>query len=214
MSVLLRQFELFADESLDWQASYNIAPTQLVLAARRTEDGRRELTKLKWGLVPSWAKDPGIGSSMINARSETIFEKPAFRTAIKRRRCIIFADGYYEWQAREEGKQPFLISTKDQPIFPMAGIWEYWEKPEGVIVSCSAITTESTDSIKELHDRMPVILKPDAIDVWLNPATEVSAIQTLMKPYESEQMTFYPVSKLVNSPRNNSPECVDRISQS
>jgi putative SOS response-associated peptidase YedK len=189
-------------------ASYNVAPTQEVPAILGSDGGRR-LELLRWGLVPAWADDPQIGARMINARSETAAEKPSFRRAFRGRRCLIPADGFYEWQKAPGGKQPYHIHMKDRRPFAFAGLWESWGKGDDEIRSCAILTTRANALVGEIHDRMPVILDHDAYDVWLDPASERDELAGLLAPFPEEEMEAYPVSRLVNSPRNNDPRCVE-----
>lgn len=193
------------------EARYNIAPTQDVLAVLEREDGR-EATFFKWGLVPSWAKDTSMGARLINARSETVAEKPAFRQAFKQRRCIIPADGFYEWVRTEARKQPFFFRMRDESPFGFAGLWERWEGEDGqVINSCAILTTEANEVLRPVHDRMPVILHPDDYELWLGGnAREIDLVQELLRPYPAEEMVGYPVGVFVNSPRNQGAGLVER----
>jgi len=212
---LAEQFQLFEIPSL--APRYNIAPTQPVAAVRRVPgDGQRELVLLRWGLVPFWAKDPGIGARMINARSETVAEKPAFRAAFRRRRCLVPADGFYEWRRLERGKQPFYVRLRDERPFAFAGLWEHWEGPdETAIDSCTLLTTEPNDLIRPVHSRMPVILSPKDYDLWLDPGVQkAELLQPLLRPYPSEGMLAYPISTWVNKPKNDSPRCIEPLTQS
>ncbi|MCC7353120.1 MAG: SOS response-associated peptidase, partial [Anaerolineae bacterium] len=161
----------------------------------------------------SWAKDPTIGSRMINARSETVAEKPSFRSAFKSRRCLVPADGFYEWQRQERGKQPFFIRMSEGTPFAIAGLWEHWQGPEGeVIESCTLLTTEANEMMRPLHDRMPVILDPKDYDLWLDPGVQKREILLpLFRPYASEAMIAYPVRPVVNSPANDSPLCIEPL---
>ena len=192
------------------QPSYNVAPGREVAAAITGGDGGRRLEALKWGLVPSWAKDPGIGYRMINARSETAAEKPSFRKPLKDRRCLILADGFYEWRKMGNGKQPFHIKMEDEKPFAFAGLWERWERDGEEIRSCTILTTEPNDLLRKVHDRMPVILPPEAQATWLDPEIRDPApLLPLLAPYPSGAMTVYPVSRAVNSPSNDGPGCVE-----
>ncbi len=192
------------------QPSYNVAPGREVAAVITGEDGGRRLEALKWGLVPSWAKDPGIGYRMINARSETAAEKPSFRKPLKDRRCLILANGFYEWRKMGNGKQPFHIKMEDEKPFAFAGLWERWERDGEEIRSCTILTTEPNDLLREVHDRMPVILPPEAQATWLDPEIRDPApLLPLLAPYPSGAMTVYPVSRAVNSPSNDGPGCVE-----
>lgn len=193
---------------------YNIAPTQPVAAVRVNPDiGERELTHLHWGLIPRWAKDPSIGSRMINARSETAAEKPSFRVAFKYRRCLVPADGFYEWQKLNGGKQPVRIQMQNGLPFGIAGLWEHWQSPDGSeIESCTLLTTEPNELLQSVHNRMPVILAPQDFDLWLDPgAQHPGEVQPLLRPYPAEEMTFYAVSTHVNNPRNEDPRCIEPL---
>jgi putative SOS response-associated peptidase YedK len=187
---------------------YNIAPTQFIPAVRHDEAAARRLALLFWGLVPSWAKDKSIGARMINARGETLREKPAFRNAFKRRRCLVLADGYYEWQAHAQGKQPYLIRMRSGAPFAMAGLWETWREGESneALDSCAVVTTSPSASLAHIHDRMPVILPPEKYDFWLDRRNEdVEALSRLLVAYPADSMDAFPVSKRVNNARNDDP---------
>lgn len=198
---------------------YNISPTQDVAVIANTSTdpevppGTREMEFFHWGLIPSWAKDPKIGNRMINARSETLSEKPSFRNAYKRRRCLILADGYYEWKKipGDRLKQPVYIRLKSQKPFALAGLWETWEADaaEETLRSCTIITCPPNAALEQIHHRMPVILPQEAYATWLSP-TEQSAetLQPLLIPYADEEMEAYPVSRFVNRPVNDSVECI------
>lgn len=203
---LAREFKVTAAEVPAAQASYNVALTQNVLAVRETPDGR-EMTFLKWGLVPSWAKDASMGAKLINARSETVAEKPAFRDAFKRRRCIIPADGFYEWKREGSRKQPFFFRLKDERPFGFAGLWERWEGDGwNVLNTCTILTTEANELLRPVHDRMPVILHPDVYSQWLEAdERERELLRELLRPYPAGEMLGYPVSPLVNSTRGTGP---------
>jgi putative SOS response-associated peptidase YedK len=191
---------------------YNIAPTQDAPAVVMAKaQGEREFRLMRWGLVPGWAKDPAIGSRMINARAETISEKPSFRTALKKRRCLILADGFYEWIKEGKSKQPHHIRMANGKPFAMAGLWERWEK-EGFapIDSCVIITTEANEMMAPLHHRMPVILEPEDYETWLDPDNQdVERILPMLKQYPSEKMEAIRVSKKVNNPTNDTAECLE-----
>jgi putative SOS response-associated peptidase YedK len=189
--------------------SYNIAPTQEVVAVVE-EDEKRKLEMLRWGLIPSWAKDPSIGNKMINARAETVSEKPSFRSAFKKRRCLIVADGFYEWQKTDSGKQPYHFKMKDSSPFAFAGLWESWDKEGEEIRSCSIITTDANDLMNEIHHRMPVILRPENYGAWLDQGfEEKEALMDLLRPYPSDEMEDYAVSRRVNKPSNNEPSVIE-----
>ena len=197
---------------LGWVPSFNIAPTQEVLTV--TNDGSENRPELmRWGLVPSWAKDPKIGNRMINARSETLTEKPSFRTAFKRRRCLIPADGFYEWKREGKAKKPMLITANPGGLFAFAGLWETWKQPDGSwLLTCAIITTSANEFMKSIHDRMPVILPREFEASWLDPEEQDTAmLSELLLPYDSDRMEGYEVSTLVNSPRNNFPEVIEPV---
>ena len=190
-------------------ASFNVAPGQEVPVVWDDGSGRR-LDAFKWGLVPSWAKDPSIGNRLINARAETVAEKPAFRRAFLQRRCLILADGFYEWKREGTRKVPVYITLKDAPLFAFAGLWETW-KPEGggPLRTCCIVTVEANAFMKPIHDRMPAILPPASQEPWLDPANRDPAVLlALLEPYPPEGMQAHPVSTYVNSPKNNDPKCV------
>lgn len=193
--------------------NYNIAPSNFVLSV--INDGsKNRLGFLKWGFIPSWAKDEKIGFKLINARSETLLEKPSFQDAYKKRRCLVIADSFYEWKRyTDKTKTPIRIKLKSNELFAMAGLWELWKNANGAaIYSCTIITTEANDLIKNIHDRMPVILRQEDEKVWLNPANhETTHLKELLKPFPSNIMEAYEVSSLVNSPKNNSPNLIQPI---
>jgi putative SOS response-associated peptidase YedK len=205
---LVGQFHI-EEYTSDIAPNYNIAPTQEV-AAVVEEDDKRKLEMLRWGLIPSWAKDPAIGNKMINARAETVSEKPSFRSAFKKRRCLILADGFYEWQKMDDGKQPYHIKMEDGSPFAFAGLWKAWDKYGEEIHSCTIITTGANDLMNEIHHRMPVILPLEDYDMWLDPDfEEKDALTSLLKPYPADAMEAYPVSRRVNKPSNNEPSVVE-----
>jgi putative SOS response-associated peptidase YedK len=189
---------------------YNIAPTQPILAL--PNDGTNKTDFFVWGLIPSWAKDPSIGSRMINARAETLAEKPAFRAAYKYHRCLIFADGFYEWQAQTgtKSKVPHFIRLKSGAPFAFAGLWEHWQSADGSeIRSATIITTEPNELMTSLHNRMPVILPGNTYAQWLDSSHQSpDLLQSLLVPYPASEMEAYPVSTLVNSPGNDRPDCI------
>lgn len=194
---------------------YNIAPTQSVpTVLQRTENQEREFQMLRWGLIPSWAKDKKIGNKLINARSETVMEKPSFRSPFRHRRCWVLADGFYEWQQTETGKQPFYFTRNDRQPFAFAGLWERWESPDGEsIASCTILTTEANEMMRPIHHRMPVILQPDDRDRWLDLSENPADLLPLLRPYAWEATICYPVSRMANSPKIDRPECVQPIAQ-
>jgi len=193
---------------------YNIAPTQPVAVVANT--GENHLDYFVWGLIPSWAKDPSIGNRMINARGETLAEKPAFRAAYRRRRCLILADGFYEWQQGPgRTKIPHYIHLKSGEPFAFAGLWETWNSPLGdTILSCTIITTDANERLASLHHRMPVILPESAYERWLDPSErKPEELDDLIAPSPAEEMDAYPVSTVVNSPANDVPECVAPLTE-
>jgi putative SOS response-associated peptidase YedK len=219
------QFNL--PEIPEMQPRYNIAPTQPVAAVRAVpESEERELVLLRWGLIPFWAKDPKIGARMINARSETVAEKPSFRAAFRRRRCLVLADGFYEWQKLERGKQPFYIRQRDGRPFAFAGLWEHWQEPDDtsgsspsgqrlVIQSCTLLTTAPNDLMRPLHNRMPVILHPSDYELWLEPGVQQpDLLQPLLRAYPPEGLEAYPVSRFVNRPGNDDLRCIEPLAES
>ncbi len=189
--------------------SYNVAPGQEVPVVVDEGSGRR-LDAFRWGLIPSWAKDQAIGYKMINARAETLAEKPSFRQALLKRRCLILADGFYEWKAEGGRKVPYHITLEGGGVFAFAGLWEVWRPPEGSAVrSCAIITMGANDFMRPLHHRMPAILPPESHGPWLDPANhDRDALLALLAPYPSDRMAAHAVSQEVNSPRNNSPRCL------
>ncbi len=193
------------------QPRYNIAPTQSVIVVN--DDGQRHLKQMRWGLIPSWAKDPAIGSQMINARAESVAEKPSFRDALKKRRCLIPADGFFEWQKLGKVKQPVHIVLKSREPFGFAGLWEHWTSPEGEeILTCTIITTAANELLKAVHDRMPVILTRDAETAWLDPQIhEPEKLLPLLKQYPADAMEYYPVSRQVNSPVVDEPNNIKPV---
>jgi len=206
---LVAHFELNVDPQLPLR--FNIAPTQDVAVVRLAKaGGGRELLTMHWGLIPSWAKDPKIGNRMINARAESVAEKPSFRAAFRRRRCLVPADGYYEWQKTTgRSKQPYLFHRRDDGPFAFAGLWEHWEKGQGPLQSCTIITTEANDLARPIHDRMPVILSPGDYDAWLDPSNGGGEpLLALLAPYEGDDLVAEPVSTYVNKPTNDDPRCV------
>jgi len=189
---------------------FNIAPSQPVLAIPNDDKFRADF--FVWGLIPMWAKDPSIGSRLINARGETLAEKPSFRGGYKYKRCLIVADGFYEWKAfgEKKSKSPYFIHMKDRKPFAMAGLWDTWEGPDGSsIKTCTIITTQPNELMQLIHDRMPVILHPRDYAKWLNPAPQTPEnLQPLIKPFPADDMSAYPVSTLVNKTTNDKPELV------
>ena len=197
---------------MDFEISYNIAPSQNVFSI--VSDGSNNRGGfLRWGLVPSWAEIPSIGYKMINAREETIDEKASFKTLLKRRRCLIVGDGFYEWKKDEQGnKRPFRMVHKDKHLFAFAGLWDRWEKDGNVLHACTIITTKPNEIMKDIHDRMPVILPKGAQKIWLDRnIQDTNELKQLLTPYAAEEMIAFEVSPIVNSPKNNQVECIQSL---
>lgn len=198
----------------DWSPRYNIAPTQAVPVIRQhPTEPVRQISSMRWGLIPHWAKDPSIAAGTINAKSETAATKPAFRDPLKSRRCLIPADGFYEWKRHGTSKQPFCFEVRDGELFAFAGLWEGWKDPSGSWVkTCSILTTTPNTVTSAVHDRMPVILDPNNYDLWLDPGMHnVAAISELLKPYDARFMRSYPVSTRLNHVANDDEECSRRV---
>ena len=208
LDTFLKHFGLKA--APDWPARYNVAPTQLVPVVREVSDGSRHLTLMRWGLVPAWAKEADDG--LINARCETVNEKPSFRQAFRQRRCIIPASGFYEWVRQDGKKLPYYVRMTDGSPMPFAGIWETWRSAEGqVLESCAILTTAANATVAPIHDRMPVILHPDEFSLWLDRQVhDIEKLSPLFSPYPADRLISYPVSTRVNSPATDGPECVER----
>ena len=188
---------------------YNVAPSQPVPVVRTAADGRRHLDMLRWGLIPSWAKDAKAQPQPINVRAETVEHRPMFRAPFQRRRCLMAADGFYEWQPTgPKAKRPFYIHRKDDAPFAFAAIWDTWDKGGGSIESCALLTTTPNDLMKPIHGRMPVILRREDYARWLDPQTPRSELVSLLVPFANDALDAYPVSTAVNSPPNDGPECI------
>ena len=209
-SLIAEQFALF--ELPQFLPRFNIAPSQPVPAIRLRPDASpptRELVALRWGLIPGWAPDPSIGDRLINARSETAAEKPAFRTALARRRCLAPADGFYEWQKRGRRKQPYFIHFVDDRVFAFAALWELWEGADhSLIESCAILTTAPNELMRPIHDRMPAILPPDDYQQWLDPALSAAHAALLLRPHPAEELRAESVGAYVNSPSHEGPRCL------
>jgi putative SOS response-associated peptidase YedK len=217
-----QELQTFFDllRTVEFEPRYNIAPTQDIVAIRQEEEGL-VASLMHWGLIPHWAKDRKMAARMINARAETVAEKPSFRVPFKRHRCLIPADGFYEWKATGgKYKQPYHITLGEDQPFAMAGLWSAWSDPEiadaekSKVTSCTIITTAANDLMRELHDRMPVILPRESWGVWLDPELPEDShcsevLQSLLTPYPAENMHFRPVSRLVSNPRNETPACLE-----
>jgi len=210
--VVAQQFSL--DDPPLFKPRYNTAPSQSIVAIRiEPAITNRKFVMLRWGLIPSWAKDPKIGNQCINAKAETVAEKPSFRSAFKKRRCLVIADGFYEWQRQGAHKQPMWIGLRSKRPFAFAGLWEHWKPAEGEPVeTCTIITTEPNDLMATIHNRMPVILAPASYDQWLDPTfQQAEPLKALLRPYPSEELTAFPVSTLVNNPRHDAPQCLEPV---
>ncbi len=197
---------------------FNISPTQDILGVRQSaeEDGGREALFLKWGLVPSWAKDVSIGAKLINARSETVEEKPSFREAFSRRRLLIPSDAFYEWERCANGrKQPYLFRMKDEQPFALAGLWERWKGVDGKILeTCTILTTQANALLAKIHERMPVVIRRDDFDLWLgNDMRHQGLRRELLRPYPAEEMTSHPVSTLINNPSQEGPNLAEHLAK-
>jgi putative SOS response-associated peptidase YedK len=205
---LARRFGL--DDTAELAPRYNIAPGQDVLAVRVDTDGRRRADALRWGLVPPWAPDPSVGNRMINARVETAATRPAFRDALRERRCLVPADGFYEWADRGGFKQPYYIRASDGALFAFAGLWERWTNPDGVLLeSCTLLTTDAAQGLRDLHHRMPVMLAPDAYAGWLDPAfREPLSLLDRASDATIDAFQFHPVSMRVNGAALDDPACI------
>jgi putative SOS response-associated peptidase YedK len=196
---------------------YNIAPTTEVAVVRQKADpGERELALLRWGLIPAWAKEAGKGPLLINARAETVAEKPSFRASFRNRRCLVIADGFFEWQKLPDRKQPHHFQIDGGALFAFAGLWDRWERCEGeAIESCAILTTRANELTGFVHDRMPVILCREFWDTWLTQSRDDphrdETLQALLTPFPADRMIVFPVSAAVNSPRNDVPDCVEPV---
>ena len=199
---------------LELEPRFNISPTQYIVTLRRPDNDNQHLAiepvLMRWGLIPSWSKDPRIGSRMINARAETVDKKPSFRSAFKRRRCVILADGFFEWRRRGDEKIPYFISLKNAQPFAMAGLWERWSGEDSPIETCTIITTAANGVMTELHDRMPVILSTEHARRWVDVTdNSVEALRSLLIPADDELLQFWEVSRSVNNSRNDGPELIE-----
>jgi putative SOS response-associated peptidase YedK len=203
------------DEDLSWAPRWNIAPTQPVPIIRQhPKEPKRTFGLVRWGLIPYWAKDPSIGFKTINGMSETAAEKPAFRDAMKRRRCLIPADGFYEWKKLgTKEKQPYNFGMIDDSVFAFAGLWERWRDPAGEFLeTCTILTTTPNSLVADVHDRMPVILKPEDYDLWLDPGvTDAALVADTLKPFDPRLMKKYPVSTRVNRAENDDQQCSQEV---
>jgi putative SOS response-associated peptidase YedK len=208
-AAVAQEFGLFNEPDLS--PRFNIAPGQAVAVVRQGPQGeRRGLAYLHWGLIPSWADDPSIGDRLANARSETAATKPSFRRAFRSRRCLVVADGFYEWQRTDGRKQPYFVGLKNDRPFGLAGLWERWEKGGEPVESCTILTTDANELMRPIHERMPVIIPHDEYGLWLDPrCQETGQLGRLLRPFPSEGMVAYRVSTVVNNPKNDVPQCVE-----
>jgi putative SOS response-associated peptidase YedK len=208
MNLILKHFAI-GHSDLQLALRYNVAPTQQVPVVRQV-DAQRELTTMRWGLVPSWADDPKIGYKLINARSEEAAKKPSFRSAMKSRRCLIPADGFFEWRAEGKKKFPMWFRRKDEQPFAFAGLWECWSKVEPALESCTILTTSANELVSDYHNRMPVVLAPNDYDAWLNPeVTDATTLEYLMAPFPADEMKATAVNPIVNNARHDAPDCIE-----
>ena len=209
---LAEHFGIDDDDIVDWVPRYNIAPTQQVVVIRQDREQPKRISSLmRWGLIPFWSQDISIGNRTINAMSETASEKPAFREAIRMRRCLVPADGFFEWKKlSSKRKQPYNIGMLDDSVFAFAGLWDSWRSSSGEMVeSCSILTTDANALTREIHERMPAILKPEDYDLWLDPGvTDPERVQGLLRPFDPRLMKKYPLSTTVSNVNNDGPECI------
>lgn len=195
------------------EARYNIAPTQPVPIVRQGQAGRREMVLVRWGLIPGWSKGPDPRFSMINARVETVAEKPAYRSALRYRRCLVPADGFYEWRAGADGKQPYVLRARDGRPLAFAGLWEHWQDANGSeIESCTILVRDANAQVRAVHDRMPVIVAPESFDLWLDIRSQKpQPLRTLLAAQQPPELEIYPVGRSVNSPKNDAPTLLDPL---
>lgn len=209
---IIEFFNIVNGEALEYEISYNIAPGHNVLSIISDGSNNRG-GYLRWGLVPSWADNSSVGNKMINARAETIEEKASFKNLLKRRRCLIVADGFFEWKKDDQGnKRPFRMIRQNNRLVAFAGLWDRWEKEGNVLQTCTIITTKPNEIMKDIHDRMPVILSEEAQKIWLNRnIQDTQLLKQLLTPYPPEDMIAYEVSPIVNSTKNNQVECIQSL---
>jgi putative SOS response-associated peptidase YedK len=194
---------------------YNVAPGTPILAIRADDRQARTAIFLRWGLIPSWSRDPAIGYRLINARAEQLAAKPAFRNALRRRRCLIPADGFFEWQPAGGRKQPYFVRPREDELFAFAGLYEFWQGPEGTVASCSVITTEANALMRPLHDRMPAILTPADYAHWLDPDhPDLDSLAAVLRPADPARMQAYPVPLAVNNVRNDDASLIEPAGES
>jgi putative SOS response-associated peptidase YedK len=201
----------FGVDPVGIEEHFNIAPTDVVPAIVDFGDGRA-IEHFQWGLVPSWSKDPSIGQKLINARAETLAEKPSFRSAFKKRRCLLPADGFFEWKGEKGNKQPYFIRLRSRRPFALAGLYEFWEGVEGALATCTIVTTTPNELLSTVHTRMPVIVGPDDFDAWLDPKTqETTILMPLLAPYPDGELEMYPVTRMMSNPAFESPAAVEPV---
>ena len=196
-------------------ARYNIAPTQPVPVVRQNPAARREMVLVRWGLIPSWSKGPDSRYSMINARAETVAQKPAYRSAFRYRRCLIPADGFYEWRATPGGKQPYVLRARDGGPMALAGLWEHWQDADGnELESCTVLVRQANAQVRDIHERMPVVVAPESFDLWLDiHAQKPQPIEALLAAQQTPELAIYPVSRAVNNPRATAPGLIEPLEQ-
>lgn len=212
LEIIKKIFQL--DDLPDFSPRYNIPPTSDIPAVWVNEKNERQMDLFRWGLVPFWSKEKPKGAGMINAKAETVFKKPAFRASMKNKRCLIPASGFYEWEKKGKDKQPYFFQPKNGELFAFAGLWDRWEGPEETIVSCTILTTEANDTVKPLHDRMPVIIKTGNHALWLDEEQgDKEKLKNLFIPFPSEEMVGYPVTKSMGKPIFDNPDCVKPINE-
>ena len=208
LDYLVERFQIAYPVEFDYAPRYNIAPSQDATVVIKGQKGNK-MGQLRWGLIPSWAKDPSVGYKMINARSETAHEKASFKHSLKARRCLVIADSFYEWKRESKSnKQPHRIYLKSEEPFAFAGLWSVWEQNGSRLATCTILTTSANEMMCELHDRMPVILPKELEETWLNPQTDMETIKGLLQHYPADKMAHYPVSQAVNSPKNEGAELI------
>lgn len=208
LDALIERFQIDQVTIDDYSPRYNIAPSQQVPTLIRANNGNR-LGTLKWGLIPFWAKDPSISNKLINARSETADEKASFKHALKKRRCLILSDGFYEWKRSKNQKTPMRIQVNSGQPFAMAGLWEQWKDEDKAVYTCTILTTEANEMMEDIHNRMPVIISKEAQTNWLDPSIDdYETIREMMRPYPAKEMSAYEVSSIVNSPKNENSSCI------
>jgi putative SOS response-associated peptidase YedK len=207
---LIEEYFASVSEDCDWSPRYNVAPSQPVLTIRQDDrEPTRKISTMRWGLIPSWSRDPSIGYKTINARSETVATTASFREPFRSQRCLIPADGFYEWRRNGTTRQPYCFEVNDGELFAFAGLWDRWMSPQGELIeSCTIVTTTPNSLVSDIHDRMPVILRPDDYDLWLDPTfKDEGSLSQMLKPFDAALMKRYPVSTRVNNVQNDDADC-------